>query len=225
IGLLGEMLLSALLAPIRMLFHAQFVLLTLVGLKLQWKSPQRDDAETSWREALLRHGLHTLLGVAWLGGVYWLNPSFLWWLLPVAGALIVSIPVSVYTSRASLGRRLRATGLFVIPEESRPPPEIRAVMASTAAADQCPSFVDAVVDPTINALLCATGTNRARQSVARHTERAQLVRKALVGGPAVLREAQRMQIIGDPEALAQLHAAVCTAADAHASWQRAPGTG
>jgi membrane glycosyltransferase len=223
-GLLGEILLSALLAPIRMLFHAQFVLLTLVGLKLQWKSPQRDDAETTWREALVRHGLHTLLGIVWLGGVYWLNPSFLWWLLPVAGALIVSIPVSVYTSRVSLGRRLRAARLFVIPEELRPPPEIRAVMATTAAAARCPSFVDAVVNPEINALLCATGTNRARQSVARRSERAQLVHKALVGGPTALREAQRMQIIGDPDALAQLHAAVRGATDAHASWQRAPGT-
>jgi membrane glycosyltransferase len=224
-GLLGEILLSALLAPIRMLFHAQFVLLTYLGLKLQWKSPQRDDAETSWREAIVRHGLHSLLGVLWLGGVYWLNPSFLWWLLPVAGALIISIPVSVYTSRLSLGRRLRAAGLFVIPEELRPPPEIRTVMASTAKAAQCPGFADAVVDPTINALLCATGTPRARQSVARCTERVQLVQKALVGGPAALREAQRMQIIGDPDTLAQLHAAVCNAAEVHSSWRKASGAG
>ena len=56
----------------------------------------------------------------WAGGVFWLNPSFVWWLLPVAGALIVSIPVSVYSSRVSLGRTLRKAGLFVIPEELNP---------------------------------------------------------------------------------------------------------
>jgi membrane glycosyltransferase len=222
-SLLGEILLSALLAPIRMLFHSQFVLLTFAGLKLQWKSPQRDDAETGWIEAMIRHGPHTLLGVVWLSGVYWLNPSFLWWLLPVAGALIVSIPVSVYTSRGSLGRRLRAAGLFVIPEELRPPPEIRSVIASATAPTQCPGFVDAVVNPTINARLCATATARARQAAGRRAERAQLVRKALIDGPAGLPEAQRMQIISDSDTLEQLHAAVRSGANAHSSWGRLPG--
>ena len=220
-SLLGEILLSALLAPIRMLFHAQFVLLAFLGWKLQWKSPQRDDAETSWGEAVARHGPHTLLGVVWVGGVYWLNPSFLWWLLPVAGALIVSIPVSVYTSRASLGRRLRRAGLFVIPEELHPPPEIRGIMGTAAAASRPPGFVDAVVDPAINALLCATGTARTRQSAARRSERAALVHKALVGGPAVLPQAQQMRLIDDPEALLQLHAAVQSTPEAHASWRGA----
>jgi membrane glycosyltransferase len=223
LSLLGEILLSALLAPIRMLFHSQFVLLAFVGWKLQWKSPQRGEAETSWAEAVARHGPHTVLGVVWVGGVYWLNPSFLWWLLPVAGALIVSIPVSVYTSRVSLGRRLRRAGLFVIPEELHPPPEIRGIMATAAAAPRPPGFVDAVVDPAINALLCATGTARTRQSAARRSERAQLVRKALIGGPGVLPEAQQMRIIDDPEALSQLHAAVQSTPDAHTSWRGATG--
>ncbi len=70
-----------------------------VGWAIHWKSPPREDAETTWREALRRHGVHTLLGIAWAAGVYWLNPSFLWWLLPIVGALMLSIPLSVYTSR------------------------------------------------------------------------------------------------------------------------------
>src|SRR5208283_315836 len=214
-------LLSALLAPIRMLFHTQFVLLAFVGWKLQWKSPQREDAATSWGEAFIRHGPHTLLGVVWTAGVYWLNPTFVWWLLPVAGALIVSIPVSVYTSRASLGRYLRAKGLFVIPEELHPPQEIQTVMEIVAAVPAPLGFVDAVVDPKINELLCAMGTARALQSVTRRAERAQLVRRALVGGPDALCEAERMRVIGDPETLSQLHSAVRSASDAHESWSGA----
>jgi membrane glycosyltransferase len=221
LGLLGEILLSALLAPIRMLFHTQFVLLAFVGWKLQWKSPQREDAATSWREAIFRHGPQTLLGVGWVGGVYWLNPSFVWWLLPVAGALIVSIPVSVYTSRASLGRWLRARGLFVIPEELHPPREIQTVAKVAAAVAPTPGFVDAIVDPEINELLCATGKGRALRSVTRRAECAQLVRRALVGGPEVLPDGERMRIIGDPDALSQLHAAVRSAPDAHQSWREA----
>ena len=69
-----------------------------------------------------RHGLHTVFGLAWIGFVWWLDPRFLPWLMPVVGALVVSIPLSVYTSRADAGKALRRLGLFLIPEETRPPP-------------------------------------------------------------------------------------------------------
>ena len=74
-------------------------------------------------------------------------------MLPVAGALILSIPISVYSSRRSLGRRARNAGLFVIPEELHPPPEIRATIAHVREAPRQPGFVEAVVDPVINALI------------------------------------------------------------------------
>src|SRR2546430_15191114 len=93
----GEIALSALLAPIRMLFHTRFVLLAFVGWNLQWKSPRRGDAETTWREALSRHGPHTLLGVLWAGGGYWLDPSVLWWVVPGAGGLVLAVSRSGYT--------------------------------------------------------------------------------------------------------------------------------
>ena len=47
LSVLTEMLLSSALAPVRMLFHTQFVLAALTNLQLQWKSPPREDAETS----------------------------------------------------------------------------------------------------------------------------------------------------------------------------------
>jgi membrane glycosyltransferase len=222
-SVLGEMLLSALLAPIRMLFHSRFVLLAFLGLKLNWKSPPRQDAETTWKEAVVRHGPHTLLGVLWAGGVYWLNPSFLWWLLPVAGALIVSIPVSVYTSRVSLGRRLRRAGVFLIPEELHPPAEIRAAVMNIDRDAPTPGFVEAVVDPALNALVCATSRPRIRVSRSLGEERRHLAHVALSGGPGALTDAQKMRLIDDPDALAQLHSAVWTSADVHPSWRRALG--
>jgi membrane glycosyltransferase len=222
-SVIGEMVLSALLAPIRMLFHSRFVLLAFLGLKLHWKSPPRQDAETTWKEAVMRHGPHTLLGVLWAGGVYWLNPSFLWWLLPVAGALIVSIPVSVYTSRVSLGRRLRRKGLLLIPEELQPPTEIRAAVMNIDRDAPTSGFVDAVVDPALNALVCATGWPRARVSRSLGEERRHLVHIALSRGPDALADAQKMRLIDDPDALAELHAAVWTSTDVHPSWRKALG--
>jgi membrane glycosyltransferase len=125
-----EIVLSALLAPVRMLFHTKFVLGALTGLVVHWKSPPREDAETTWQYAARRHGWHALLGLAWLSLVYALDPSFLRWLLPVAGALLVAIPVSVLTSRVSAGRAARQAGLFVIPEEAEAPAELAEVSAS-----------------------------------------------------------------------------------------------
>ena len=38
-------------APVRMLAHSLFVVVALTGLKLDWKSPPREAAAVSWREA------------------------------------------------------------------------------------------------------------------------------------------------------------------------------
>jgi membrane glycosyltransferase len=139
-----ELVFSALLAPIRMLFHTQFVTGALTGWGVQWKSPPREDAETGWGEALRRHGWQTLLGSAWAAAVYWLNPAFLWWLAPIVGALILSVPLSVLSSRVSLGRRERDSGYFLIPEEIQPPREIRSARDYARHAPAAPSFAAAV---------------------------------------------------------------------------------
>jgi len=89
---------------------------------VHWKSPPREDAQTHWGDAVRRHGLHTVIGIVWAAIVYWLNPSFLWWLSPVVGALIVSIPLSVFSSRVSLGRRMRRLSPLLTPKSRRPLP-------------------------------------------------------------------------------------------------------
>ncbi len=218
VSLGAELLASALLAPIRMLFHTQFVLAALTGLRSPWKSPPREDAETTWGEALRRHGWHTLLGVGWAGGVYWLNPAFLWWLLPVVGALSLSVPISVYSSRVAWGRRLRRAGLFVIPEEAWPPRVLQETQRGLKRSPPPATFVDAVVDPVTNALVCAAGVPRPRQSAAMRTHRLRLVEMALQGGPAALTPQQKMTLLSDPVALSHLHFQVWTSPAAHSVW-------
>jgi membrane glycosyltransferase len=217
VSMVLEFALSMLLAPIRMLFHSQFVVSAFAGWPIQWHSPPREDAQTSWREAMRRHGWQTLLGVGWAAGVYWLDPSFLWWLLPIVGALMLSIPLSVYTSRVTLGRRLRDKRLFVIPEESNPPPEIRSMMQGVRNARPVPGFVDAVVDPLINALACAAGTARATR--ARSGNDDGTVRAALLGGPDALTSSQKNLLLGDALALSRLHGLVWSSAEAHPFWR------
>jgi membrane glycosyltransferase len=161
-SMLTEMVFSALLAPIRMLFHSQFVAAALSGWAVQWKSPPREDAQTTWGDALRHHGWHSLLGVVWAGVVYWLNPAFLWWLLPVVGALIISVPISVYSSRSHWGAARVRSPLFLIPKR-----RIRRRTALTRnfgrARHRCLIFVEAVVDPVTNAPACASASARSRR--------------------------------------------------------------
>jgi membrane glycosyltransferase len=216
---LTEMVMSALLAPIRMLFHTRFVLTALLGRTVTWKSPPREDAATTWTEAITRHGIQTLFGVLWAAGIYWLNPAFLWWLLPIVGALIVSIPLSVFSSRASLGRRFRNARLFLIPEESWPPLEIRLTRRYLKHTKPMPTFLDAVVDPLINAIACSSAVARPRSAGALNPEQSERVKNALVGGPCALSATDEAMLLDDPVALSCLHFQVWAAADAHPSWK------
>jgi len=217
-----ELAFSALLAPVRMLFHTQFVVSALTGWSVQWKSPPREDAETTWGEALRRHGAHSVLGLAWAALVYWLDPAFLWWLLPVVGALLLSIPVSVYTSRVSLGKASRRAGLFVIPEELDPPEELREAHAVKPAAAPLPGFAEAVVDPLTNALACASGVARLGQPEALRRERDRLIDRALKQGPDALQPRQKLLLLSDPIALSRLHFEVWTRKGAFAAWHPGP---
>lgn len=214
----GEFVFSALLAPIRMLFHTEFVLGALSGFKIAWKSPPRDDSETHWGEALRRHGSHSLLGVAWAAFTFWLNPAFLWWLAPVAGALMLSIPLSVFSSRVSFGRRLREQKLFLIPEESRTPRALRRMRRYLRHSPPLPDFIDVVVDPLANAIACASDAARAHHSDAVRASHGRLVERALRGGPGSLRAEEKLALLGDAVALARLHYAVWTRADAAPAW-------
>ena len=207
-SMLLEMLFSMLLAPVRMIFHTRFVLAAFLGWAATWNSPQRDDDSTPWSEAVRRHGPQTLLGVAWALLVAWLNPSFLWWLVPIVGSLTLSIPVSVISSRVNLGLRAKDEKLFLIPEEYSTPQELLSTDQYThenrwhALHD---GFVRAVVDPKQNALACALATARHGIAAPIETLRAERIANALQVGPTGLDGNTRLALLSDPVALARLH--------------------
>ena len=213
----GEILYSMLLAPIRMLFHSRFVLATMTGWQMAWKSPSRDNNETTWRDALRSHGLHTLFGAAWGALVWWLNPSYVLWLSPVVGALMLSIPISVLSSRVTVGRRLRRGRIFLIPEEATPPPELRSLRAQQRRVPEPSGFVAAVTDPLLNAVICAAA-GHTRHSEIRHAWHQTLVDKAVAGGPEALSAQEKLELLDDPQALSALHYAVWSADAVHPAW-------
>jgi membrane glycosyltransferase len=171
--------------------------------------------------ALERHGVHTLIGIAWALVVWLLNPSYLWWLAPVVGALVLSIPLSVITSRVGLGRKLRRRRYFLIPEEASPPPLIRATRRYWHHAAAPADLTTAVVDPIVNALVCAQAVMRPVYGWPREALSDALVSRALRNGLAALSPQDRSALLADAAALSALHVAVWTTRDAHPSWRAA----
>ena len=120
-----------------------------------------------------------------------------------------------------MGRRLRSARLFLIPEETRPPEEIRAMMQAVAAAPPPPGFVDAVVDPVINAVTCAAAVARFTRTAQLDDHRMKKVDVALAQGPDGLSAPSKLRLLGDPIALSRLHWRVWTSPDAHIAWREA----
>ena len=228
-----ESVLATLLAPIRMAFHSRFVLLNLMGREVPWISQRREDRETPWRDALRHHARDALVAGAWGSAVLWIAPSYFWWLTPVLVALVLSVPLSVFTSRVGWGQAARRAGLFLTPEETTPAQELRdlyvAAVETNAARDWRPplerdGFVRAAVDPYVNALhvTLQRGARRLRPSIRR--EREAWLARALAGGPAALSGAERRVLLSDPEAASELHRRIWELEDEDAAerWGR-PG--
>ena len=215
ISMLLEMLFSVLLAPVRMIFHTVFVTAAFLGWSVQWKSPQRDDDATPWHEALNRHGSQVILGVVWTLGVAYLDAGFLWWLSPIVISLVLSIPVSVFSSRAGYGIAARRHQLFLIPEEYAPPRELQATeeyLQQNRERVLKRGFLQAVVDPVINALACGMGRARhAKQVYAADTVREARVASVLEAGPEGSSESSWL-LLSDPVGMAQLHERVWSVA-------------
>ncbi len=217
-SVLLEIVLSALFAPIRMMFHGRFVVSTLLGRAVGWRSQFREDTETPWKDALLRHGADTAVATAWGLGLFWLNPSSFLWLTPIVGALILSVPLSVLASRVRLGVRAHARGLFLIPEESAPGRELedlqremaiakatRTKQGETGARD---GFLRAVIDPYVNALHCQLQRHpRSAHASNRAAEEAS-VAGAPAEGPEAWNSEARSSLLRDPKRMGELHRTV-----------------
>ncbi len=212
-----EILLSSLLAPIRMVFHSKFVLMNLLGRTVTWRSLGREESETGWREALRHHGLDSIFASIWGVALYWLNPNYFWWVTPIIVALILSVPLSVYASRVSLGQLTRRLGLFMIPEETVRPQELREMhaileetqrIAGTVPPSLRDGFVRAIVDPSVNAIHRGLLGRRRSLQPALATERQALVERAARNGPTALAPAERKVVLLDPDAVDELHRTV-----------------
>ena len=120
-SVLVEIVFSALSAPIMMMFQSKFVFDIFAGNDAGWNTQNRDETGTSLQEAVARHRWHTLLGIATTVIVWFYAHSLFWWMLPITVGLILSVPISMISSKESIGKGARKHKYFVIPEENNVP--------------------------------------------------------------------------------------------------------
>ena len=228
-SVLCETIFSTLHAPLLMLWHTRFVVTNLLGVSVGWWPQKRAAGGTAWTFAIRRHWGHTLFGLVWGGFMWWLGPSLFWWFTPMLAGMILSIPLSVFTSRRNLGARARKLGLFLTPEEIAPPPELVTLRANMKVheitEDTSPrpphvGLAEAVLDPYVNAIHVSLLREKqlnpvyaeqlAALGVGSPKVRA-LGEKLLATGPDKLTPAERLLIMADERTLVWLH---------HEAWLR-----
>ena len=222
-SVVAETIFSTLHAPLQMLWHTRFVITIVLGMGVGWGAQNRNADGTEWSYAIRRHWGHVLVGLIWGGLVFRLDEITFWWFLPVLAGMILCVPLSVLTSRSSWGRRAKQTGLFLVPEEVSPPPEIVSLrlrmmemeMArETAVRPVNSGLADVVLNPYVNAVhVSLLREKRMNPVYAESLEKlgvgTEVVRglgeKLLAAGPDALTASQKMLVLSDANTMSWLH--------------------
>jgi membrane glycosyltransferase len=232
-GAVAETAFSTLHAPLQMLWHSQFVAASLMLFGVHWGPQNRTADGLTWAQAIRQHWGHVVIGLIWGTAIWRLDQPAFWWFAPVVAGMVLSIPLSVLTSRASIGGNARRLGLFVTPEETAPPPELAGLRARMAALEESgqmaprpadSGLADAVLDPYVNAIHVSLLREKQQNpayvqdlvnlGVGRPEVRS-LCEKLLADGPEHLQRTEKLLILSDAEVLPWLH---------RQAWLRPSGT-
>ncbi|TCO75587.1 glucans biosynthesis glucosyltransferase MdoH [Chromatocurvus halotolerans] len=139
-SVLLELLFSVLHAPIFMLIHSRHLWDILHGQDSGWSAQRRQESGIHWRQLLMSHGTHTVVGILLLSLLLWLPSSLLYWMLPIIVGLLLAVPLSALGGSQAAGQWLERRGLLGIPEE-RALPEI--MQRRHALLDACEPIITA----------------------------------------------------------------------------------
>lgn len=119
LGALTEILLSALYAPVLMLFQARQIFEILSGVDGGWNAQSREAEHMSWRDAFRSHWPQMVIGLCVAAATLHFAPVQFLWLSPVLLGLILTPALSRASGREPEGP-VRA--LLSTPEDLSPPP-------------------------------------------------------------------------------------------------------
>lgn len=121
-SVLGEIVLSTIMAPVLLGFQSRAVFQILFGMDGGWPATERDAKAVSLRTAFQASWWIVLAALAALVFMAIVGPQFLPWLLPVAGPALVA-PLVIWASSRG-GERPVSSSLFSTATERAPSPVI-----------------------------------------------------------------------------------------------------
>ncbi|HEY9119840.1 MAG TPA: glucans biosynthesis glucosyltransferase MdoH [Marinobacter sp.] len=205
LSVMTEIVVSVLLAPVRMMAHSRYVLGALLNLSLTWAGQNRTQ-ETSWRDALVTQFPGMVIAAAWSAFAWTLDPMFFLWSLPVAIPLVLAAPTSVWLSRVGVGQALRERGMLLIPEERTPVQVLDDARAARREGGDEPMLTpveQAVIRPSLNRLHGALARNIRLARRAKLLE--PLVQRCGADGPGSLSRSELSHLFRDRQSVAELH--------------------
>ena len=119
-GVAMEMALSMALAPILMVANTKAVLQTLRGKDVGWRSQQRDGGNLAWSDAFQAMETQMLTGLGF-GLALAFRPDLAICFAPIVLPLLFAAPLTVFTSRKSVGAAFARAGFLVTPREQAGP--------------------------------------------------------------------------------------------------------
>ena len=231
-GVILETFIFTLLAPVLMLFHSKFIIMTLCRQNFTWGTQRRGRAGKSvFAETVAAHWGHTLIGLIGWRVVSGIDPMLAFWMSPILAGLICSIPLSFFTGSLAVGLALRKEGLLKTPEESRPLPEIGELAAALSVRCLGPApwpelvanygLLQAVLDPYVNAVHVSLLHAKDELPPASESRFGALRETLLRAGPTALRPEDRLALLMDVHSMNLLHAQLWSSPAAHlAEWWR-----
>jgi membrane glycosyltransferase len=112
-----EFVFSLLLDAVSVVAKTGAMLRLALGGRVVWNGQNRSDRGVGWGEATRLLWPQTVLGIVAFGAFAAAGWSEALWALPLAGGLLVSIPLCVLTADARFGRWLRECQIAAVPEE------------------------------------------------------------------------------------------------------------
>jgi membrane glycosyltransferase len=231
-SVLIEQIVASLIAPILMLFGTVFVISVWLGRTVHWTAQNRDVAGVDWREAMLTHWSHMLIGLVWSWLALRISPYFLLWMSPVLVGMIFSVPISILLSHQGFSDFLRRARLLVTPTESLPCREVAEYTERLAAYEEVVpppaalwshrGFMQVVLDPLANSVHIALLRQRGGKTdheVGGYYRL--LVERVLKEGPAALSKREQMALLLHPGVVLDLHSRIWLLPDRElAPWWR-----
>lgn len=220
VSCMGDTVVFTLMAPVLMVFHARFVVYTILGKGVKWVAQRRKlDGSIDWWEAIITYGPITALGLVWAVIAFFVSSSFLLWISPILVSLLLAIPLGIAISGRKSGRNF---GLFLTPEELEKPPvlqqleenldEIKDRIQLQPELERNYGLMQVFIDPYVNGLHVSLLRRRRNIDVSRDYLR-QIAERLIRNGPQALDARELKSMIHDTDTVTELHYRLWSAAE------------